>query len=219
MIPHLLRADGLAAAALARAVRAFVIRQSLAGQRVLDLGCGSMPYRSMFEAHGAFYVGADIDGEPDLKIPVRGPIPVDDQSVDAVVSFQVLEHVRHVPEYLAEARRILRPEGRLFLSTHGVWPYHPHPTDFWRWTRDGLREQIGEAGFRIDHVSALCGPAAWIPMFPMLALKKLLGPAAAVLAPANVLVNLAAGAADYLTPPTLRDTNAAIYAIEAGPLP
>lgn len=207
-------ADGLAAMALAGAVRAFSERRELTGRTVLDLGCGTMPYRSMFTARGAKYIGADIDGTPDLLIDADGTVPLADESVDCVVSFQVLEHVRNVPAYLAAIKRVLRKDGHLFLSTHGVWPYHPHPTDFWRWTRDGLRVQLEDAGFEVRSMTALCGPAAWIPMFPMLVGKKLLGPLWFVLAPVNLCVNLLAWTADRLTPAGLRDTNAAIFAVE-----
>lgn len=212
---HIVRADGLASAALAQAVQEFATRHSRQDSTILDLGCGTMPYRSMFTARGARYLGADISGSPDIFIEAEGPIPVADNSIDFVVSFQVLEHVRNVSAYLSAARRVLRTNGRIFLSTHGVWPYHPHPTDFWRWTQDGLRITLEDSGFRIDKVTALCGPAAWIPMFPLLACKKLLGPLSFVLAPVNICVNLLAGIADRITPADLRHANAAIYAIEA----
>jgi SAM-dependent methyltransferase len=213
-VKHLFEADGLAAAALAGAVREFAQRHALADRAVLDVGCGTMPYRSMFTARGARYIGADIDGSPDLLIDQEGRLPVEDESVDFVVSFQVLEHVRHVPAYLATARRVLRKDGRMFLSTHGVWPYHPHPTDYWRWTRDGLRVTLEEAGFQVHRMTALCGPACWIPMFPMLVGKKLLGPLWFLLSPLNLGVNLLAWAADRITPAQLRESNAAIFAVE-----
>jgi SAM-dependent methyltransferase len=212
---YLFRADGLAAAALAGAVRSFSRSHSFAERLVLDVGCGTMPYRWMFTACGARYVGADIDGAPDILISAQGPLPVADESADYVVSFQVLEHVRNVPEYLATLRRVLRKEGRLFLSTHGVWPYHPHPTDYWRWTREGLLTILADAGFQPRKVSALCGPAAWIPMFPLLVCKKILGPAWGLFAPLNLCVNVLAWGVDRLTPAAVRDTNAAIFAIEA----
>jgi hypothetical protein len=63
-------------------------------------------------------------------------------------------------------------------------------------------------------MTALCGPASWIPMFPLLVAKKLLGPLWFVLAPLNLCVNLLACAAERLTPSGVRDTNAAIYAVE-----
>lgn len=211
---YLFWADGLAAAALEGTVRSFSMNHSLSNRVVLDVGCGTMPYRSMFVARGARYIGADIDGTPDILIDTAGTLPLADESVDFVVSFQVLEHVRNVPAYLSMVRRVLRKDGRMFLSTHGVWPYHPHPTDYWRWTRDGLRVALEDAGFRVHKMTALCGPAAWIPMFPLLVGKKILGPIWFLLAPVNLCVNLLAWAADCLTPAGLRDTNAAIFAVE-----
>ncbi|HEV7609035.1 MAG TPA: methyltransferase domain-containing protein [Steroidobacteraceae bacterium] len=211
---YLFSADGLAAAALASSVRSFATSLSLADRTVLDVGCGNMPYRSIFIARGARYIGADIDGTPDILIAADGSLPLADESIDFVVSFQVLEHVRNVAAYLSTVRRVLRKDGRMFLSTHGVWPYHPHPTDYWRWTRDGLRVTLEDAGFRVHKMTALCGPASWIPMFPMLVGKKLLGPVWFLLAPVNLCVNVLAWLADRLTPAVLRETNAAIFSVE-----
>lgn len=211
---HLLSADGLAAAALSGAVRSFSARHFFSGRTVLDFGCGTMPYRSMFIARGACYIGADIDGSPDILIEPEGALPLADASVDFIVSIQVLEHVRNVSAYLATARRLLRADGRMFISTHGVWPYHPHPTDFWRWTRDGLRMTLEDAGFEVHSISALCGPGSWIPMFPMLVGKKILGRLWFLLSPLNLCVNVLAWVADRVTPANLRDTNAAIFAVE-----
>ncbi len=211
---RLLQADGLAARALEGAVHSFSKRHTFSGRTVLDVGCGTMPYRALFTARGARYLGADIDGTPDICIDAAGSLPLADESVDVVVSFQVLEHVRSVAAHLAAIRRVLRTGGRMFLSTHGVWPYHPHPTDYWRWTRDGLVVTLEDAGFKVERTTALCGPAAWLAMFPLLACKKALGPAWPVLAPVNLGFNLLAWAADRLTPAQIRDSNAAIFAVE-----
>jgi SAM-dependent methyltransferase len=211
---QMLRADGLAARALSNAVRAYSLSRVFANRTVLDIGCGTMPYRDLFTSRGARYVGADIDGSPDILIGVGGALPLADESADFVLSFQVLEHVRNVQTYLETAKRILKKGGGMFLSTHGVWPYHPHPTDYWRWTREGLSVTLEDAGFRIQRMAALCGPAAWISMFPLLACKKALGPAWPVLAPLNLGINLLASAMDVATPSAIRDTNAAIFVAE-----
>ena len=55
-------------------------------------------------------------------------------SFDAVLSTQVLEHVADPGALPAERFRVLRPGGRLLLSTHGIFVYHPDPDDYWRWT-------------------------------------------------------------------------------------
>jgi SAM-dependent methyltransferase len=213
-VRQIFQADGLAALALAGAVRSFSMNHDFSNCSVLDLGCGTMPYRSFFTSRGARYVGADIDGTPDILIDAQGALPLASDSVDFVVSFQVLEHVRNVPGYLSTIRRVLRKGGSMFLSTHGVWPYHPHPTDYWRWTRDGLRVTLEDAGFKVRRMTALCGPAVWVPMFPLLVCKRVLGPIWPVLAPVNLGINVLAWAADRVTPAEMRDNNASIFAVE-----
>lgn len=137
-------------------------RTDLAGGLLLDLGCGSMPYRPLFAPYVKCYLGADLPDNPeaDLRIPVDGRLPLGDRTVDMVFSSQALEHVVNPPAYLAEAHRVLRPGGLLMLSTHGYWMYHPHPTDYWRWTGSGLQKIITDAGFVIEQIEGVMGLAA-----------------------------------------------------------
>ncbi|MDZ7620706.1 MAG: class I SAM-dependent methyltransferase [Patescibacteria group bacterium] len=132
--------------------------------RVLDYGCGSSPYRPIFEATGAHYTTADLPGNPTAVFEVQdgGRVPSPSGSFDVVLSSQVLEHVWDARSYLGESWRLLRPGGRLILSTHGYWPYHPDPCDFHRWTGEGLRRLVQCEGFevvRFDGVVGLTGSA------------------------------------------------------------
>ena len=129
---------------------------------LVDLGCGSMPYREIFAPRVDRYIGVDLAANPgaDLHFDQNGQAPLADASVDIVLSSQVLEHVPSPQEYLREAHRLLEPGGLLILSTHGYWMYHPDPTDFWRWTRDGLRKEIEQAGFRIEQIRGVMNLAA-----------------------------------------------------------
>ena len=74
-----------------------------------------------------------------------------------VLSTQVLEHVGDVQGYLREAHRLLRPGGLLFCSTHGAFILHRHPTDYRRWTVDGLRYELEQAGFAVERVEPKLG--------------------------------------------------------------
>lgn len=131
------------------------------GARVLDYGCADMPYRSLLPP-GVEYVGADLVGNDAASVSIKpdGTLPVPDESFDAVLSTQVLEHVQDPRVYLSECLRVLRPGGRLLLSTHGVFPYHPDPVDLWRWTCEGLRREVESAGFEILRFEGVIGLAA-----------------------------------------------------------
>ena len=85
---------------------------------------------------------------------------MEDASVDLVLSTQVLEHVENPVFYLTEALRILKPGGKLIISTHGYWMFHPDPTDYWRWTSAGLNKIITERGFEIKYFNGIIGRAA-----------------------------------------------------------
>src|SRR5205823_2015302 len=61
---------------------------------------------------------------------------------------------------LSECLRVLRPGGRMLLSTHGVFPYHPDPVDLWRWTCEGLRREVEQVGFEVVRFEGVIGMAA-----------------------------------------------------------
>lgn len=130
-----------------------------AGSRVLEFGCGNCPCEKITLATGATYEGADLPGNElaDHDIDTAGRVPVADGTYDVVISSQVLEHVPDPAAHLAEARRLLRPGGRLILSTHGIWVYHPVPEDLWRWTHAGLVRTLEKGGFRTLEIDGLVG--------------------------------------------------------------
>lgn len=211
---------------LARAITAAAARMLPAGpaeRLVVDLGAGDAPYRSLFEARGAKYLACDIDAPEPHRIVSGQPLGLGAGSAAAVVSFQVLEHVWDLDWYLGEARRLLAADGWLLLSTHGTWLYHPHPTDFRRWTRDGLLEELRTRGFEATQVDALVGPLACTSQIRALGYSHilnrvpLLGGLLAALS--NMVFHLRMKLEDRLTPRHWTDTNAAVYVVLARKTP
>lgn len=188
---------------------------------VVDLGAGSAPYRPLFDSYCLRYIACDLEPSAgiDLIIGSDGRVDLESACADCVVSFQVLEHVWDIDSYLAECRRLLSREGRLIISTHGTWLYHPHPTDFRRWTRDGLCRELEVRGFEIESVQPVVGPLAWTTQFRALAYHHVLGKFGVVGRA------LAAGVCAFMygrmlledcaTPADLIESNAAIYCITA----
>ena len=187
----------------------------LRGASVLDFGCGTRPYEEWFRAAGARYQGADIDSGHEVIVRPDGSLAAADAIFDVVASFQVLEHVWDLATYLGEAHRVLKPGGRLLLSTHGSWFYHPHPGDYRRWTGEGLRREIEEHGFKLIEMRSVVGPLAWTTIlrcFGFAYVVRRIPIAGKVLsASAAVLYNLRAWLEDRLTPAEITANNACVY--------
>jgi len=127
------------------------------GEVALDYGCADAPYRALLG--DATYVPADLPGNPvaEVEIGADGRVPRADGSCGLVLSTQVLEHVPDPAAYLAEAHRLLRPGGSLLLTTHGIMYLHRDPTDYWRWTCDGLVQLVESAGFEVVELRGILG--------------------------------------------------------------
>lgn len=137
-------------------VRSVISRYSTDSEVVLlDYGCGGSPYRELFP--NADYRRADYISIMGLDYQVAEDcsIQCDDATFDVVLSTQVLEHVREPALYLSEAYRVLKPGGRLILTTHGAFYDHGCPFDFRRWTTDGLSFDLKDAGFKPEETFKL----------------------------------------------------------------
>lgn len=219
--PRLYHTDWLMLRAMRRAIEHELDRVVETGTLALDFGCGDQPYRPLVEARGASYLGADFGPDAEIAISRDGAIRCASKSSDLVLSFQVLEHVRDLDRYFAEARRVLRPSGRLLLSTHGTWLYHPHPEDHRRWTRDGLHNELESRGWTVETCHALVGPLAWTTMIRLTGycflLRKLplLGTLVGNLL--SIVMNLRGWVEDAATPESIRSVNGCVYLLSAKP--
>lgn len=146
--------------ALARtALRAGLGRLALAvpAGPLLDVGCGTMPYRSLFPSAEP-YEGLEIDQERHRANPRVTHLydghtfPLADDRYAAILCSQVLEHSFSPERLLAECHRVLRPGGALLLTIPFLWPEHEQPWDSQRFTRFGLHQRLEAAGFRVERM-------------------------------------------------------------------
>jgi len=89
---------------------------------------------------------------PALDIHVVSPlhkIPVEAAHFDSVFCNAVLEHVVNPVEVVLEFQRVLKPGGHLFLGVPLMQPEHKNPTDYQRYTIDGLVHLVETHGFKV----------------------------------------------------------------------
>ena len=177
--------------------------------RLLDAGCGEKPYAPLFAPHASAYVG--LDAAPHVHVDLVGPleaIPAESASFDVALCIQVLEHVDDPARAVGELHRVVRPSGRVLLSTHGAMVYHPNPSDPWRWTHEGLERLFAASGeWASVTVSPGCGTAASLAMLNAIFLEHALRrtPLRPLSGPTVSLLNRAARWIDGRSP-TLRGT-------------
>jgi len=112
--------------------RALLLGEARPGERVLDLGCGAGRFVAALRDAGADPVGVEVAEAAlerarrnapgaDLRLAEPGGgLPLEHRSVDLVWCSEVLEHVADTAHLLLEARRVLRPGGRLLVTV----PFH-----------------------------------------------------------------------------------------------
>lgn len=134
------------------------IAPSLKG-RILDFGCGSKPYRSLF-TKASEYVGVDIENEghnhdtEDVDFYYDGvTLPFEKEMFDSILCSEVLEHVPDIDTILNELNRVLVFGGKLLITVPFVWPEHELPFDFRRFTVNGLSQIVKDHGFEIQKVN------------------------------------------------------------------
>lgn len=140
--PRIIQNDYLMLSRLSSILTGFIGRNfDQEKEIVLDLGCGKKPYQPFFQEKDCTYIGVDIQrsGLADI-ICVGEYLPFTDNVFSAILCSQVLEHVSEPTSLIKECQRVLKKNSFFFLSTHGTWPIHGAPHDYWRWTEYGLRK-------------------------------------------------------------------------------
>ena len=121
--------------------------------RVLDIGCGHKPYAHL--SHAREYIGLELD-TPTNRIHKKADyfydgahMPFANQNFDNLISNQVFEHVFNPNDFLKEANRVLKMDGKFLITVPFVWDEHEQPYDYARYSSFGLEYLLCENGFEI----------------------------------------------------------------------
>ena len=136
----------------------------LAGKVVVDAGCGIGAYMRAIRERTPFAFGFDVeferlaeghrDGIAGMIAAVGERLPYADNSIDVILSNEVLEHVDDDRASAREIVRVLRPGGRAiifapnrlyFFETHGIYwrgKYRFGNKPFVNWLPDAARNRL-----------------------------------------------------------------------------
>ncbi|WP_211369589.1 methyltransferase domain-containing protein [Pseudoxanthomonas yeongjuensis] len=110
---------------------------------VLDVGGADVNggYRQVFADPRFRYLTVDLAEGAGVDIVLDDPyrLPLEDGSVDIVLSGQMLEHCELFWLTFAEMMRVLKPDGYLFLIAPSAGPIHRYPVDCYRFYPDAYR--------------------------------------------------------------------------------
>ena len=100
------------------------------GKLVLDIASGSGYGTQMLAQVASKVYGVDNNEEAikyarknfsaaniEYKLGNGEMIPMEDDSVDVVVTFETIEHIQDHTRFLREIKRVLKPDGLLLIST------------------------------------------------------------------------------------------------------
>lgn len=109
--------------------------------------------RGLFGSRGAF-VGADIEDGPgvDRVLDLTLPFPEIDAAIEGrrfggIFCLSVLEHCKRPFDMAENLTRLLAPEGAICVGVPFAWRFHAYPSDYWRFTHEGVKQLFPELHF------------------------------------------------------------------------
>ena len=128
-------------------------------ERIEDGGLGLNVGSGTTRLHPAI-VNLDIIKNSTVDICARAEfLPFGNSVFQVVCTQETLEHVQNPHLAIREMYRVLQDGGILYCQLPFIIGYHPEPTDYWRFSKEGICELVEHAGFVYEEVGIASGPA------------------------------------------------------------
>lgn len=131
--------------------------------RLLDLGCGKVPffeaYRSLITENICVDWPGSLHGTDFIDVPhdLNQPLPFKDNEFCCILLSDVLEHLPDPVACCGEMYRVLQPGGYCLLNVPFFYWLHEVPHDYYRFTSFALTRLFEKAGFQVVHMEAIGG--------------------------------------------------------------
>ncbi len=117
----------------------------------LNLGAGDTHYHKQV-------LNLDIQDADHIDILNLGTeLPFEDNSLDLVISQEVLEHIDDPLSTIGEVQRVLRPGGKFFCQVPFIIGFHPGPSDYWRFSRQAFEHLFENEQWQLQELELSLG--------------------------------------------------------------
>ena len=100
----------------------------------------------------------DVRNDHHIQIVTLGSeLPFDDNSLSLIIAQEVLEHIADPWTTVNEAHRVLAPSGVFYVQVPFQIGYHPGPSDYWRFTKEGLRTLFPSDRWSVKELDIVLG--------------------------------------------------------------
>lgn len=116
---------------------------------ILDLGGSrNADYHKLIQGEHTFTtVNLDTVNRCDVYADLEQPFPIKNDTYDAVVCINILEHIFNYRQFLSEAHRVLHNSGTLVVLIPFLIQVHPSPHDYFRFSEEALSRILQETSF------------------------------------------------------------------------
>ncbi len=136
-----------------------LLKQYLRG-RLLDIGCGDMPFKDIIQPLVTEYHGLDLfprNNDVFYVQDAQDMHQVPSAVYDTVLCLEVLEHIPDPFRATREISRVLVSGGVCIISVPHLSRLHEEPYDYYRYTKYGLYHLLESAGFEILQIKTRGG--------------------------------------------------------------
>ena len=129
---------------------------SYKNSKVLDFGCGDTRYKKLINENNNEYIGVDSKNtgiENSNKFADfywdNKTLPFEDEKFDIIICTEVLDDVEDIELVTHELRRVLKDNGKIFITMPFMFGEHDTPYDFRRFTSFGIKRFFEKQNFNI----------------------------------------------------------------------
>ena len=138
--------------------------------KLLDLGCGKVPFYNVYKDHITENVCVDWENTLhkneylDFECDLTKKLPFEDREFDTIILSDVLEHIPNPSELWKEMARILAVNGKIIINVPFYFWIHEAPHDYYRYTEFALQRFVKDSNLKLLELERMGGVPEIIAM-------------------------------------------------------